>query len=206
LLIRIPTLLLQFSRFDDGISSSGIVVLPFELHPVASHSYITELDEDGNEGSEACPDMISEPPLSFARDIWWESLLYLYTSPKSRRVRSLSPGQREAAAQGIASDLRFVFRASNYWFWFFHIPTFFGNFFDPTRRRQMQPSLVLALLSMSTFWQSSEVGMGHIGRDRALRFRDEAQGALEASVNAGWLDETLAQAAWVSSNVLQLHQ
>lgn len=62
----------------------------------------------------------------------------------------------------------------------------------------MQPSLVLALLAMSIFWQSSEVGIGHTGRERALRFRDEAQSALEASVNAGWLDEALAQAAWVS--------
>lgn len=62
----------------------------------------------------------------------------------------------------------------------------------------MQPSLVLALLTMSIFWQSSEVDNGSSGRERALRFRDEAQGALEASVNAGWLDETLAQAAWVS--------
>lgn len=61
----------------------------------------------------------------------------------------------------------------------------------------MQPSLVLALLAMSTFWQSSEVGIGQPGRERALRLRDEAQGALEASVNAGWLDETLAQAAWL---------
>ena len=142
--------------------------------------------------------MVRQPPISFSRDMWWESLLLLYMSPISMGVRSLSPGQREIAAQAITSDLRFVFKASNYWFSFFHIPTFFGNFFEPTRRKDMQPSLVLALLAMSTFWQSSEVGIGHTGRERALRFRDEAQGALEASVNAGWLDETLAQAAWVS--------
>lgn len=61
----------------------------------------------------------------------------------------------------------------------------------------MQPSLVLSALALSTFFQSSESDQGKFGRDRALRFRDEAQGALEASFNAGWVDETLAQAAWV---------
>lgn len=171
-------------------------------YPMAGHGYIIELDENGNERSDDCPDMVNQPSLSFAQDIWWDSLLYLYMSPNSTRLHSLSPSQRESAAQGIASDLRFVFKASNYWFSFFHIPTFFGNFFDSTRRKQMQPSLVLALLAMSTFWQSSEVGIGSPGRERALRFREEAQGALEASVNAGWLDETLAQAAWVSSAAL----
>lgn len=50
---------------------------------------------------------------------------------------------------------------------------------------------------MSIFWQSSEIGLGSPGRERALRFRDEAQSALEASFNAGWIDETLAQAAWL---------
>jgi hypothetical protein len=169
---------------------------------MATHSYVTELDENGNEKSGGRPEMVNQPSLSFTRDMWWESLLLLYMSPNSTRLRALSPTQRDSAAQGVASDLRFAFRASNYWFSFFHIPTFFGNFFDPLRRRDMQPSLVLALLAMSTFWQSSEVGLGSAGRERALHFRDEAQSALEASVNAGWLDETLAQAAWVSLLVL----
>lgn len=53
---------------------------------------------------------------------------------------------------------------------------------------------------MSTFWQSSEIGYGAEGRERALRFRDEAQAAMDASFNAGWIDETLAQAAWVRSH------
>ena len=61
----------------------------------------------------------------------------------------------------------------------------------------MQPSLILSLLAISTFFQSSDIGLGRHGRERALRFRDEAQGALEASFNSGWIDETLAQAAWV---------
>jgi len=107
--------------------------------------------------------------------------------------------QRESAARGITSDLRFLFRTSDYWLSFFHIPSFFATFFDPSRRERFQPSLVLALLTISTFWRSSELGYGNQGRERALRFRDEAQAALEASFNAGWIDETLAQAAWVSA-------
>ena len=107
--------------------------------------------------------------------------------------------QRDATARDITSDLRFLFRTSDYWLSFIHVPSFFANFFDPSRRERIQPSLVLALLSLSTFWRSSEVGYGNRGRERALRFRDEAQAALDASFNAGWIDETLAQAAWVSA-------
>lgn len=64
----------------------------------------------------------------------------------------------------------------------------------------MQPSLIFALLALATFWQSSETqgGRGADGRFKALRYRDEAQGYLEASYNAQCIDESLAQAAWVS--------
>lgn len=185
----------QHSKYLCETDLSG--TMAFGTRPMAIHSYITELDENGDEKSGDRSEMVDQPSLSFAQDTWWDSLLLLYMSPNSTRLQALSPTQRESAAQGVASDLRFTFRASNYWFSFFHIPTFFANFFDPIRRKQMQPSLVLALLAMSTFWQSSEVGLGSAGRERALWLRDEAQSALEASVNAGWLDETLAQAAWV---------
>ncbi|KAF8967057.1 hypothetical protein BDZ97DRAFT_1804957 [Flammula alnicola] len=164
----------------------------------ASRGYIAEVDENGNEKRDPNkPDIGREPSLAFSRKIWWDSLLSLYLSPDSTRLQKLTVSQRESAAQSITSDLRLIFRASNYWFSFFHIPTFFSNFFDPVRRERIQPSLVLALLAMSTFWQSSEVGYGKAGRERALRFRDEAQAAMEASFNAGWVDETLAQAAWL---------
>lgn len=152
------------------------------------------------------PDIGSEPSLNFSRKIWWDSLLSLYFSPTSTQLQALSVSQRESAARSITSDLRFLFRESNYWFCFFHIPSFFGNFFDPGRRERIQPSLVLALLAMSTFWQSSEVGYGKPGRERALRFRDEAQAAMDASFNAGWIDETLAQAAWVGGIFVSSHK
>jgi hypothetical protein len=162
-----------------------------------SRSYITEVDENGQEKQE----IGSEPSLIFTRKMWWDSLLSLYLSPTSKHLQVLSSSQRESAARSITSDLRFLFRASNYWFSFFHIPSFFGKFCDPVKREQIQPCLILALLAISTFWQSSEVGYGKEGRERALRFRDEAQAAMDASFNAGWIDETLAQAAWVRYQV-----
>lgn len=113
------------------------------------------------------------------------------------RLRHITPDQRGMAARCIMSDLKFVFRASNYWFSFFHIPTFFGTFCDPVRREGMQPCLVLALLAMATFLHSSEAEMSEEGRIRALRFRDEAQAALEASISSNWIDEAVVQAAWV---------
>lgn len=164
----------------------------------ASTTCGSEVDESGTERSNsyAC-EIASEPSLTFTRKIWWDSLLSLYLSPDYPHPQIFTTSQRDAAARTVSADLRFIFRESNYWFSFFHIPSFYGNFFDPARREWVQPSLVLALLAMSIFWQSSEIGLGSPGRERALRFRDEAQSALEASFNAGWIDETLAQAAWL---------
>jgi hypothetical protein len=162
-------------------------------------AYITELPESDecNQPGEA---IVSQPSLNYARKVWWDSLLCLYASGNGP-LQAISSSDREAASHKIGADLRWIFRASNYWFSFFHISSFFGNFYDAQRREQMQPSLVLALLAMSIFFQSSEIGGGRQGRERAIRFRDQAQAALDASFNSGWIDETLAQAAWVRDAV-----
>ncbi len=166
-------------------------------HNVITYSDAENDEKDKAQQSNATTGIDMGPSLSFARKVWWDSLLCLYLSPAATRYQHLMPAQRDIASQRIISDLRFVFRESNYWFSFFHVPTFFGNFCDPVRRENMQPCLVLALLAMATFWQSSEIERGEPGRMRALRFRDEAQAALEASINSHWLDESVAQAAWV---------
>lgn len=181
---------------------------------------MTEYDDDGNEHPRNdITTIASQPSLDFSRKIWWDSLLSLYLSPSSARLESLSTDQRDLASRRITSDLRFLFRTSSYWFSFLHVPTFFSNFYDPSKRQHIQPSLILAALAMATFWQSSEIGLGNHGRQRALIFRDEvrrpfletflklisapqAQSALEASFNAGWVDDTLAQAAWVSDALI----
>uniref|UniRef100_A0A0W0FU75 Zn(2)-C6 fungal-type domain-containing protein n=2 Tax=Moniliophthora roreri TaxID=221103 RepID=A0A0W0FU75_MONRR len=172
-------------------------VKPVICTSLASHACITPLDEDDNPEDSTEIEISTAPSLNFTKKIWYESLCSLYASPHSRHLRTLNHSERDQISQRIASDLRFLFRSSNYWFSFFHLPSFFGTFFDPVKRANMQPSLILAALALSTFWQSSEVGRSNEGRLKALRLRDEAQAAIEASFNAGWVDETLAQAAWL---------
>jgi hypothetical protein len=147
--------------------------------------------------------IVAEPSLDFTRKTWLDSLLTVYSLSSTLDSLALTNTQRENAASQITSDLRFLFRASNYWFSFFHVPRFFRTFFDPSSRDRMQPSLVLAACALATFWQSSEIGRGKPGRDLALRLRDQAECSLQGSLNAGWIDEALAQAAWVSPCLLK---
>jgi hypothetical protein len=147
------------------------------LEEPVSRAFISEYEESEDEhrrqNNSTIMTIVGQPTLDFSRKTWWDSLLSLYVSPTSTRLESLSSSQRNVAAQGISSDLRFLFRASNYWFSFLHIPTFFNNFYDPSKRELVQPSLILAALALGTFWQSSEIGQGQRGRQRALKFREE---------------------------------
>ena len=147
------------------------------------------------------PTIIPGPSLSFTRQTWWDSLLTLYaTSGDSLAPTSLTltHAQREAASSCILFDIKFFFRATPYLFCFFNVPRFFSLFSDPPRRLELQPSYILGMLAIATFLQSSETGLGAEGRNKALRLRDEAQSALDASLNAGRVDHDLAKAAWVS--------
>ena len=144
--------------------------------------------------------VIAEPSLQFTRKVWWDHLVTLYTSfLHGTAAQTHTRAQRDVGAQRIVNDLRFLFRTSSYWFSFINVPRFYNNFLNPAKRSVMQPSLVLASLAVSIYLQSSELGMGQEGRRMALRRRDEAQGMLQASLNARWVDESLAQAAWVST-------
>jgi hypothetical protein len=78
-----------------------------------------------------------------------------------------------------------------------NVRRFYDNFMDPVRRSQMQPSLLLSLLAVSTFLQSTEQAFPEEGQRMAMLLRDEAQGYLEASLHARAIDVELAQAAWV---------
>ncbi|KAJ7176007.1 hypothetical protein C8R46DRAFT_1080390 [Mycena filopes] len=168
------------------------------IEPPVSRAFITDYDDpDDDRRQRKNSSIVGQPSVNFSRKIWWDSLLTLYASPGTTRLDGLSASRRNHAIQGITEDLRFLFRTSNYWFAFLHAPTFFNNFFDPARRDKVQPSLIYASLAMATFWQSSEIELGERGRAKALKFREEAQSALDASLSAGWVDETLAQAAWI---------
>ena len=165
--------------------------------PESGHELLSQADDDLDSYA---PGISYEPSVNFSRKIWWDYLLSLYTFPHSGNLSTLTTLQRETAARGVASNIRFIFRESNYFFSFFHLSTFLSNYQDLAKRERIQPSLIFALLATSIFWQSSEVGLGCEGRERALRLRDEAQSALDASLNAGWIDVALVQAAWVRTS------
>lgn len=75
-----------------------------------------------------------------------------------------------------------------------------SKFHDSTFRSNMQPSVVLAGLALSVLLQSSDDGLGSWGRCFSLKLRTCAQSALEASINARWVDPSLAQAAYVCNS------
>ncbi|KZP33462.1 hypothetical protein FIBSPDRAFT_773133 [Athelia psychrophila] len=140
----------------------------------------------------------AEPSLDLYRKTWWDCLLATYsTSSSCADPMSLSATEREHAATLITADLRFLFRTANYWMSFIHVPRFFSAFFNPVTRDSLQPSLIIVACALSIMWQSSEIGRGKAGRDLALQLHDQAQGALQASLNAGWIDDNLAIAAWM---------
>ena len=164
--------------------------------------------------------LVPSPTLDFVRKTWWDSLVDTYLSEqfcspaiasRNQKMYGLPLKMSSPYPQGlvpiaasrndveklILNDVQFLFRNSNYWFAFINIPLFFTTFCNSSEREGMQPALVLAILMMSNFLRSSEAEMGGEGRTRTLWLREKAQAALEASVNAGWIDAGLAQAAWV---------
>ncbi|OAX40959.1 hypothetical protein K503DRAFT_562213 [Rhizopogon vinicolor AM-OR11-026] len=154
------------------------------------------MDNETSETSEESLIIAPEPSLDFTRKTWWDSLLAMYTSSSSY-LPSITLAQRQHAMNLVTADIRFLLRGSNYWFSFINVPQFLGRYHDPIRRERMQPALLPAALAIATLFQSSEAGYGKEGRDRAVRLRDVAQGHLEASLNARWIDDSLAQAAWL---------
>lgn len=149
------------------------------------------------------PIIYSGPSLNFTRDTWWDALLYLYSIPDheaSATPIQMNSGLRDIAVKRITSDLYFLLRHAPYWFSFINAPRFLQRL-NATNRRDLQPSLILTALAIATFLQSSENEQGERGRQKALRLQDQAQGALDASLNGGWIDEDLVRASWVSCTV-----
>lgn len=85
-----------------------------------------------------------------------------------------------------------------YWLSFINLPRLMSNLFDAQQRMYIQPSVVLSALALSTLMKSSETGLGAEGRKFAEWLRDAAQSSLEASLNASWIEPSLANAAFVS--------
>ena len=151
----------------------------------------------------------TDPGLQFTRETWWDALLFLYASDEGSGAPfdtspTTRPVVREATTARVTVDLRFIFRASPHWLHFINLPRFFGSLLDPHARHSIQPSLILGALALSTFFRSREGELGSRGRDRAMTLRDQAQSALEASLNSQWIDHGLVQAAWVSGYLFSL--
>ncbi|KAH0832014.1 hypothetical protein J3R83DRAFT_12919 [Lanmaoa asiatica] len=180
--------------FQDGTlchmtSSQGLHnILSFTSHPdphppvnslitaTMTRAFIAPYEDHDTDTSEDSINITSEPSLDFTRQTWWDFLLTMYYS--SAPSLSLSMSKRQQAANEITSDLRFLFRSSSYWFSFINVPRFLSIYFDPERRGRMQPSFLPAALGRRHFYS-------------VLRR------PASASLNARWIDEDLAQAAWL---------
>ncbi|KAI5123891.1 hypothetical protein M0805_005707 [Coniferiporia weirii] len=167
-----------FSMYEqlssDGLSDSEI----------SGRSFARQLDLNAHR-----PDtnIYYSPPsalsIDFNNKLWWDTLLNQY---------SLSQEQSEAE---IMKDLSFLFNSSIHWLSFLNERHFFRRLSDRSEREKLQPSLVLSALALATLLQSSELGLGMRGRERALWLRDTAQSYLESSWNSSSVDPSLAQAA-----------
>lgn len=160
---------------------------------------ITAESQPGDE--QESNDITSDPSVQFSRQTWWDHLLGLYAVCMPASYRSLPLGQLQrdpsVSQHEIVEDVRFLFKSSSYWFSFLNVRRFYNTFLDPARRNRMQPSLLLSILAVSTFLQSTSRACPEDNRRKALMLRDEAQAALEASLYARAIDGELAQAAWV---------
>ncbi|KAL6303472.1 hypothetical protein BKA93DRAFT_928995 [Sparassis latifolia] len=142
----------------------------------------------------------AEPSLQHSRKTWWDALINLYSLPSDHlhgHPTPNSPTLRDATVQHITGDLRFLFRVSTHWLSFLHAPRFFARFQDGRSRAQLQPSLLLGALAVAALLRGSEPGQASQRKERAIRLRDEAQSALEASLSARWVDQSLVQASCI---------
>ena len=161
----------------------------------------TATPEPNDEEKDEARSLPARPSLQFTRETWWDALLAFYCYEDSAtpiHALCLTADQRNTALLRVVADLRALFRSSFYWLSFVHIPRFFESLLDPVRRASMQPSLLLSALALGTLAQSSEADQGAVGRARALRLLEFADGALQASLASGWVDVGLAKASWVS--------
>ncbi|KAH9855245.1 hypothetical protein C2E23DRAFT_883200 [Lenzites betulinus] len=170
----------------------------FQIPPVPSISPPPASTTEEDADAESIP---SRPSVQFSRETWWDALLGFYALERDITTDtytvSLTAEQRNRSMRFIISDLRAMFQSCASWASFVHLPRFFATVMDPVRRSEMQPSLLLAVLALGVFTQSSEVERGARGRQRALKLLDMAHGALQSSLATGWVDVGLVQAAWM---------
>ncbi|KAL7281276.1 hypothetical protein ACG7TL_004585 [Trametes sanguinea] len=184
----------EYDPFAFDINNPELFHVPLSVSgsPASAQQGQQEADE------ESIP---SRPSVQFSRDTWWDALLSFYSSEHNTGVDPqaivLTSDQRNHAIRHVVSDLRALFQSAAAWMSFIHIPRFFEQILNPSRRAYMQPSLLFAALALGTLTQSSEVERGKHGRDMALKLVDMAHGAMQSSLATGWVDVGLAHAAWM---------
>ncbi|KAI0044523.1 hypothetical protein FA95DRAFT_1562170 [Auriscalpium vulgare] len=184
------------------VSTSPIHVSPDLLcytdtySTAVSSAYIEPAEEQAADDRDV-EDLGLEPSVQFSRKVWWDHVLHLYSTSSTYNTRALTQTQRDLSSSNVINDIRYLFRSTSYWFSFINVPRFYNNFLDPVRRSSMQPSLILSALAVSTYLQSSQLGRGENGRRMAMMLRNEAQSFFDASLSSRYVDEELAQAAWM---------
>ncbi|OBZ71229.1 hypothetical protein A0H81_08387 [Grifola frondosa] len=168
----------------------------FAYNVHTSPTYINSAEKDFHEKAEQKEIIAAEPGLQFTRETWWDALLIQY-GRMHHGTSVITDGLRKTISLHITGSLHALFRSAPHWLNFINLPRFFGTLLDPRTRNTLQPSLILSALAIATFFQSSESDEGLPGREKALTLREQAQGALEASLNAGWIDRGLVQASWI---------
>ncbi|KAJ2971956.1 hypothetical protein NUW54_g12374 [Trametes sanguinea] len=156
------------------LQPSDFLLAP-DLQSASSYgtAYEVAQDQDDNEPTE----ITTVPSVQFTRETWWDALLTLYAAPLDNpgQIPHMTVALRNSTAERVAADLRFLFKVSIHWYSFLHIPRFFAALFNPARRSAIQPSLVLGLLGLATFNQSSELELGARPREGAPAHRPSAR-------------------------------
>ncbi|KAG8880884.1 hypothetical protein FRB98_004688 [Tulasnella sp. 332] len=159
--------------------------------------------------------IIREPSLQFSRETWWDNVLNIYSiqSPAGGSLPLYPPPlTRQAAALEVSRDICSFFTLAPTWVSFINVSMFLSTFHHAEYRATMQPALVLSILATSKLLQTSQdPGDGRAIREekermwvKSIMLRELAQAAFEASYNAGWIDTSLTQAAWISQTALPM--
>jgi hypothetical protein len=142
-------------------------------------------------------EMWSQPSVELTRQMWWGSLTMYYGGPRTLATRRI---MEDLSHLLVRVALLFFYLAEifsakfpNLQFLYcrvpcllhsiledvpltlvfpprINVPLFFSTFHHPSQWEHVQPSLVLAMLALSTLFQSSEIGFGQEGRLKACEF------------------------------------
>jgi hypothetical protein len=164
--------------YESGLEASWTPT-PYAL---AAHSY----------------EMLNQPSVEFTRQMWWGSLTRYYGGPRALATRRITedlshlwalvapiyfiwaeilPMLKFPSLQSISCIVRCLLHSILEDVWLIlrfppsiNVTLFFSTFHHPDQREHVQPSLVFAMLALSTLFQSSEIGLGEKGRLKACEF------------------------------------